>query len=142
MPSAHMQNQHNFQTPSRTAQFYLLTAIWNNGRAFETLTQTHKTQNRMLVGDQLKIFYSIFQSRERNYVGNTLKCLWGTDECARSESHTQFRFCLCQIKFLRIYTYNLLEKSYQIASETKKITWLFIGQAFMPPFSDGLYEPC
>jgi len=34
------------------------------------------------------------------------------------------------------------KKSYQIASETKKITWLFIGQAFMPPFSDGLYGPC
>jgi len=34
-----------------------------------------KLKLRMLVGDQLKIFYSIFQSRERNYVGNTLKCL-------------------------------------------------------------------
>jgi len=133
MPSAHMQNQHNFQTPSRTAQFYLLTAIWNNGRAFETLTQTHKTQNRMLVGDQLKIFYSIFQSRERNYVGNTLKCLWGTDECARSESHTQFRFCLCQIKFLRIYTYNLLEKKLPNCQRNKEDNLAFYWPGFYAP---------
>lgn len=47
--------------------------------------------------------------------------------------------------FYVIYTYNLLEKKLPNCHGNKEDSFAFlrfIGQAFMPPFSDGLYEPC